>query len=270
LGLAISRQLVHLMGSDIQVQSVFGQGSTFWFDLTVPVVLKESQTLQSRQREIIGYRGRPQRVLIVDNEAINRRVLRELLQPLGFVCMEAEDGQKALNTVRMQPPDVILLDLLMPVMNGFETLQHIRQDPMFADVVVIAVSASAFEADQARSMVAGCQAFLPKPVEAQHLLEILETFLNIEWRYQEGERSTADAPPAFVPESCCIPTQEDLQHVHKLTLKGDLFGLQQYAAALQQRDASLQPFAAELARLAKAYQDEQLLTFIEHCMEQNA
>jgi CheY-like chemotaxis protein len=185
--------------------------------------------------------------------------------------MEAENGQEALNTARRQQPDLILLDLFMPVMNGFETLQHLRQDPMFADVVVIAVSASAFEADQAHSLSAGCQAFLPKPVEAHHLLELLETYLNIEWRYQESdERSAADAPPAFMPESSCTPPQEDLQHLHKLTLKGDLFGLQQYAVALQQRDASLQPFAAELVRLAKAYQDEQLLNFIERSMEQNA
>jgi CheY-like chemotaxis protein len=271
LGLAISRQLVRLMGSDIQVQSVFGQGSTFWFDLTIPVVPEAARPSQSRQRAIIGYRGRPRQVLIVDNEPTNRRVLRDLLQPLGFACMEAENGREALDTARRQLPDLILLDLFMPVMNGFETLQHLRQDPLLADVVVIAVSASAFEAEQAHSLSAGCQAFLPKPVEARHLLRILETYLNIEWQYQESdERSTTDALPVFVSEFPCLPPQEELQHVYQLTLTGDLFGLQQYAIALQQRDVNVQAFVAELVRLAKAYQDEQLLTFIERYMEQKA
>jgi CheY-like chemotaxis protein len=155
-------------------------------------------------------------------------------------------------------------------MNGFGTLHHLRQDPMLADVVVIAVSASAFGDDQARSLSAGCQAFLPKPIEANRLLKTLQACLNIEWRYQEnGERSAADATSTFVPEFSATPPQEDMQHLHECAFKGDLWGLQQYAGALQQRDARFRPFAAELVQLAKAYQDEQLLIFLEQYMERN-
>ncbi len=266
LGLAISRELVRLMDSDIQVMSEFGRGSTFWYDLTLPIMQEHQHASLSDRQILIGYGGRQRQVLIVDDDATNRRVLRDLLKPLGFACAEAENGQEALEKARDTQPDVILLDLVMPVMDGFEAVRHIRRDSALADVVVIAVSASAFDVDQARSLSAGCQAFLSKPVDTRSLFQILKNHLQLEWLYQE--RDADDAARALRPESpCVVPPHDELKHLHNLTLRGDLLGAQEHAVTLADNDATFQPFAAQLTQLAKTYQDEHLLAFLERCLE---
>jgi CheY-like chemotaxis protein len=267
LGLAISRRLVHLMGGEIRVRSVFGQGSTFWFDLPVSVVQAGPHTIPAPERTVVGYRGPQQLALIVDNERTNRRVLTDLLLPVGFECVEAEHGLDALEKARARRPDVILLDWFMPIMNGFDTVRQLRQDPTLADVVVFAVSASAFDSDQARSLSAGCQVFLSKPVDARHLFQALETHLKLEWLYHE--RGADDAAQASRPESSCIcPSHDEVERLHEMVLRGDLFGVQERAAALAQEDATFHPFATQLTQLAKIYQDEHLLTFLERCLKE--
>jgi CheY-like chemotaxis protein len=186
---------------------------------------------------------------------------------VGFECVEAEHGLEALEKARARRPDVILLDWFMPIMNGFETIRQLRQDPDLADVVVIAVSASAFDSDQERSLSAGCQAFLSKPVDARRLFQVLETHLTLEWLYQE--RGADDAAHALSPESPCVfPPRDELKRLHDLALRGDVFGIQERAAALAQGDATFQPFAAQLTQLASAYQDEHLLAFLERGLKE--
>jgi CheY-like chemotaxis protein len=191
----------------------------------------------------------------------------DLLLPVRFECVEAEHGLEALQKARARRPDVILLDWFMPIMNGFETIRQLRQDPALADVVVVAVSASAFEVDQARCLSAGCQAFLSKPVDARRLFQELEIHLKLEWLYQEC--GADDATQALRPESSCVfPPRDEVKRLHELVLRGDLFGIQKRAAALAQDDTTFQPFAAQVTHLASAYQDEQLLAFLERCLEE--
>lgn len=160
LGLTITRQLVQLMGSEIQVNSQPGRGSTFWFDLVL---------LESNQRQvtnvispnIVGYLGVRRRVLVVDNQWENRAVLVGLLQPLGFETMEAVDGQDGLNKAQEFHPDAILMDLVMPNMDGFEAIRRLRSSPDLKDIAIIAVSASTLDFDQETSRRAGCNGFLP-------------------------------------------------------------------------------------------------------------
>jgi CheY-like chemotaxis protein len=272
LGLAISRQLVRLMGTEIQVNSVFGKGSTFWFEVTVPVVLEERATPPVHMRTLIGYKGRRQKVLIVDNDATNRLILRHLLDPLGFVGFEAENGQEAVDRARTIQPDVILIDLFMPVMNGFEAVQQIRQILELADVIVIAISASAFETDQQKSRMVGCDAFLAKPVDAKHLFTVLETYLKVDWIFAEVEEDVGEErPEAFMPDQLLVPPPPDeLKVLYEFACRGDILGIRECAAKLEQRDVKFRPFAAKLSQFAKTYQDEPLLTFIESYMEGDA
>jgi signal transduction histidine kinase len=129
LGLAISYKLVQLMGGDLQVKSHIGQGSMFWFDLTLPLAddiqlndfYNNKQLFSSHQ--IIGYQGKRQHILIVDDITDNRLVLTSLLTPLGFEIMEANDGRDALEKISSIQPDLIITDLIMPVMSGFDMIR---------------------------------------------------------------------------------------------------------------------------------------------------
>ena len=129
LGLAISQQIVQLMGSKLQVISQPGQGSTFWFDLTLPVVEVATGEQPVPIRRIIGYEGIRKTVLVVDDKEYNRRLLTDLLQMLGFAVRGAENGKLAVEQALAWHPDVILMDLVMPVKTGFEAVHEIRQLP---------------------------------------------------------------------------------------------------------------------------------------------
>ncbi|MCA1993272.1 MAG: PAS domain S-box protein, partial [Coleofasciculus sp. S288] len=143
LGLAISRKLVRMMGSELFVKSTPGQGSVFWFELELPEVAGWTEPDRAIERPIIGFKGKTRKVLVADDNPENRSVLVNLLCPLGFDVAEAIDGDDCLRKAAEFRPDVVLMDLVMPKLNGFEATQQLRQSPDFNEIVVIAASASA-------------------------------------------------------------------------------------------------------------------------------
>jgi len=118
-------------------------------------------------------------VLIVDDVAENRLVLKDMLGPLGFLTFEACDGRGAVERAVELHPDVILMDNVMPVMGGFESTRILRGLPELRDVPVIAISASPTQADRDRASEAGVTDFLPKPFRAAQLLDLLERHLGL-------------------------------------------------------------------------------------------
>ncbi|MBD2541539.1 response regulator [Coleofasciculus sp. FACHB-SPT36] len=155
LGLAISRQLVQMMGSEIKVNSILGKGSVFYFDLDLPLVDQWADVTQIDERPIIGYLGDKRKILIADDQWENRSILVKMLEPLGFEIREATDGLDCITKAQEWQPHVILMDLMMPALNGLEATRRIRKSPDLK-VVVIATSASVFDCDQQQSFQAGC------------------------------------------------------------------------------------------------------------------
>jgi PAS domain S-box-containing protein len=178
LGLTISQKLAQLMGSTLQVKSKLGSGSIFWVDLDLPEVPESTEIATAKERNIIGFKGEKRKVLVVDDKGENRSVLVNLLEPLGFEIVEATDGCDCLNKTLEFKPDLILMDLVMPVMDGFEATRQIRELTELKKIVIIATSASVFDYSQAKIRKAGCDDFIPKPVRAEHLLEQLRVHLE--------------------------------------------------------------------------------------------
>ena len=181
LGLAISRQLVRLMDSDILVQSRVGQGSSFWFEVRLPVVELEDREGAIDVAHVTGYAGARRNVLVVDDGEDNRALLCTMLGDLGFDCQEAQNGLEALQSAQRSRPDLILMDLKMPGMDGFEATRTIRLIEPLKDVPVIVISANIAEDSVVQCLAAGANAFLSKPVEQCELLRIMARVAGIEW-----------------------------------------------------------------------------------------
>jgi CheY-like chemotaxis protein len=212
-----------------------------------------------------GYAGPRRKVLVVDDNLHNRSLLNTLLEPLGFEVFEAENGLQALEQAQTVRPDVILIDLLMPIMSGFDAVHKLRQMPELNSgkkVVIVATSVQAFGKDIAHAISAGCDAFLIKPIDVQNLLALLKSHLGLEWMYHEPSASgrvVDENLPDLVP-----PPPEEIAILYDLAMKGELLNLRQRALQIEQLGPQYQPFAAQLRQLAESYDEDKILALIEH------
>ncbi|WP_280155511.1 ATP-binding protein [Piscinibacter sp. XHJ-5] len=181
LGLAISRELMRRMDSDIHLQSEVGHGCRFWFDLPLPAQAVGHAQPAAPAPQAAGYEGPRRRVLVVDDVAGNRKMLIDLLSPLGFDLHVAADGQEALRQAERLNPDLVLMDNVMPVMDGLEATRRLRAMPDLAGMSIIAISAGAQPTDRAASLAAGADAFLTKPVRMDDLLDSIAAVLKLRW-----------------------------------------------------------------------------------------
>lgn len=271
LGLAISQQIVTLMGSQLNASSHLNQGSTFWFEIEVPKVQDFTQvSLPHGQRIITGYRDRLQTVLIVDDRWENRAVLIGLLEPIGFQIIEATNGREALEKAQSQNIDLLITDLVMPEMNGFDLLRQIRQSAKLKTVVAIASSASVFEADQIQSLEVGANAFLPKPVQADRLLALIEKHLKLEWIYETQTPHPLASTMINLKSPQTPPPIDVLKHLSNLVQMGDADAIIEQTHLIQLNHPQAREFAVQVKHLAEAcYMDDLELLITSSLTTQN-
>ncbi len=185
LGLAIADRHAHVMGGEITVSSVVGRGSLF--RLEIPVTVGAASDLPQVQvsRRPVGLRTgmNEVRILIVDDKADNRLFLRRLLEPLGFCVREATNGLEAIAVWRDWRPGLILMDIVMPKMDGHEATRRIKALPEGQEVKIVALSASAFDEDRDAVMATGADDFVRKPVMADELLTVIGGHLGLVYDY---------------------------------------------------------------------------------------
>jgi PAS domain S-box-containing protein len=259
LGLSISRQYVRLMGGEIQVESQPGQSSTFWFELDVPVVNTETPAAPSRT--INGYTGPRRTVLVVDDVTENRTVVAHMLRPLGFEVVEAENGQAGLEMAQSLRPDLILMDIAMPEMDGLETVRRLRQLAAFKDVPAIAASASVSAADSEKSLEAGMNVFLNKPIDMDKLLEQMKRLLQLDWVYAPEAQSASELET--IKPSIVVPPAKEMELLHHLARLGNMERILEQADYLVGLDEQYRPFADQLRSLARNYESKALLILVE-------
>jgi PAS domain S-box-containing protein len=196
LGLTISKRLAEMMDGKIWVESEPGKGSSFIFT----AVFGRGQEIDEATRVSMqkGFDEKSMRavqgahILLVEDNEINQQVAQELLENSGFIVHIAEDGQKAVEAVEKESYDLVLMDIQMPVMDGYESTKEIRSRPQFKDLPILAMSASAMTQDQEKAIAAGMNDHVAKPIEPRHLFSAL-----LKW-IEPGER---EVPESFLKES---------------------------------------------------------------------
>jgi signal transduction histidine kinase/CheY-like chemotaxis protein len=263
LGLPISSELIRRMGGSLQVESEPGEGSRFRCEVPLQAVEAAAALAEPEAAafEVTGYEGPRRRVLIVDDQEENRALLVSLLVPLGLEAEQARDGQEALELLDAGDFDLVLLDLVMPRLDGFELLDAIRTDPRREGLPAIAISASVSPRQRAVAEEAGADAFLPKPVDLDDLLELIGRLLELKWQVRPAPTRAASARPAGASEGDAV-LDADLGHLLSCAARsGDVVEVRRLLEGARGDDGS--PLFRELFALAAAYELDQLAVRVE-------
>jgi PAS domain S-box-containing protein len=255
LGLAITKNLVELMGGQLCINSQLNIGTQFWFELALPVV--DYHIAPVTQQPIIGIKGEPPKILIVDDNLENQAVLVDLLSSLGFYIEQANNGREGFEKAIKWLPDVIITDLIMPEIDGFQLIRQLRQSPVLKEKIIIASSASVYDADKKKSLAVGSNAFLPKPIETEKLFEQLQHHLNLTWVYRDKIKETARLTQMVFP-----PVAE-LEKLYELSLMGDVHELKEQAAILAESDVKFKPFVTQMQTFLEKFQMNKLTEWLE-------
>ncbi|GAK49042.1 PAS/PAC sensor hybrid histidine kinase [Candidatus Moduliflexus flocculans] len=268
LGLAISRNLARIMGGELHVASETGVGSRFWFDLSVPASASVEANTPVEMPRIIGITGASPRILIVDDNVMNRRVLVDALAPIGFAVHEASNGFEGWQYCLEWRPQAVITDLRMPEMDGVTLIRQLRQSQALNDIVVIASSASVYLEDQQQSIVAGANVFLPKPIHISTLLLQLQHLLHLTWQYAETANGTdTEHLPGVIDPQESRMLQERLaalpddlvRRLRKFALIADVLELDRVVEDIRKLDATL---ADTLAALIEEFEYQKILEFV--------
>jgi CheY-like chemotaxis protein/nitrogen-specific signal transduction histidine kinase len=245
LGLAISNMLVHIMGGELSVTSQAGKGSTFKLRMYLREVRQPLQTTTSAA-QTTGYIGARKRVLIVDDQASQRVVLSELLAPLGFTLTEADSGAACLAAVAASPPDILLMDIAMPGMDGWEVCRLLRERG-YTDLPIIIISANVFDPTARQSESLYCNDFIAKPFMMKDLLAKLKLHLGIEWI------AAPKTEPATAQTLRMIPPRATLAKLVELGDIGYVKGIVALLSDIENKNALYAPFCTELKTLVERF-----------------
>ena len=264
LGLTIARMLTTLMGGELKLSSTPGTGSCFTVRLFLPQVLRDEARRELPERHYTGYRGERMRILIVDNEQVDRELLVSVLAPLGFELDQAASGIECLEVLPRFRPHLIFMDLAMPGIDGWETLRRIRAGRL-SDAHIAVISANAY--DKALENDAGIapEDFILKPVRVAELLEWIGARLRLEW--QLAERGEVVREPASPQCAAPLPPPARLEALARQLDLGYVRGIQAELDEILACDAALADYVAPLRALLAEFQLEAISARVKRDLE---
>jgi CheY-like chemotaxis protein len=259
LGLAISHRFVEMMGGRLTVESTVGKGSCFRFEVPVSRAEGAAATEKPEPRRVTGLAPGegPFRILVVDDVRDNRELLRALLEHIGFQVREAANGEEALAAFEDWSPHAVLMDMRMPVMDGYEATRRIKATEAGRDTPVIAVTASAFKDSEEEVLATGVSAYLRKPFRPEELYGALEACLDLHFVYAEEPARDVSRPerPVLTPESLSALPKDRVAAMGRAVEQGDMGRLRELIDGVETLDPGT---AAGLWALAEAYDYEAL------------
>ena len=246
LGLTISKLLAGVMGGDISVTSKVGSGSSFRMKILLSEVTSPSRVTPVDAR-VSGYHGLPKTILITDDDPTQRDLLREVLTPLGFVLLSAPDGATCLSLAQHCSPDLFILDISMPQMDGWAVAEAL-QDAGHHKAKILMLSASALEA-HGRSLAQQLHdGYLMKPLDIPRLLGEIGRLLKIEWRH-----GATDATASPSPVELTYPPRRHIDQLIRLGEMGHVRALQSTLADIEREHVECSAFVEQARALVDAF-----------------
>ena len=246
LGLTISKILAEIMGGELTVASEVGNGSTFIARLFLPSMNIQPELCS--QDNIVGYRGRRQKIMVVDDQPEHRQLMVSLLEPLGFNMSTASSGSDCIAKAKLIGPNLILLDLTMPELDGAETATELRKIGLLMPIIVL--SANAYPSDRLAANNSGCNDFLAKPIQVNELLTKLKLHMALTWVYQSDE---PEATVAALEVPLLMPPENVIEELVHFVRIGDLLGLNKQLDELVKKSPEYQPVNLRIKTLASEF-----------------
>jgi signal transduction histidine kinase/CheY-like chemotaxis protein len=255
LGLYISYRVVELLGGELKVESLLNEGSRFWFE--IPAAEPVEQSANGRSPKLIRFEGARNRILLVEDDAPSRQYMIDLLKDVGLSASSASSIAEAEHLLHGESFDAILCDIRMPVKDGITFCREIRRQERFANLVMIASSASVYEEDRGSALSAGFNGFLPKPVHESVLFGLLEQLLGLTPVYEAldsrkapfADADDAGLRPLFEP----LPDAIVLNELLACAKRGDVVALRSLIKGLSEKNAAWAVFSERLTMLVGQY-----------------
>jgi len=185
LGLPITKQLVELMNGKISLKSEPGKGSVFIVDIPLPVISEKHTDSLSIDYQITGYKGKKKTVLIIDDNTANLSVLADLLESTGFIIFTAQNGKDGIKKMELVKPDLVLLDFVMPEVDGLDTINMIREIELLENIKIIGISATISGQERYREFLQKCNDFIQKPIDSYLLFDSMKKLLTLHWETEK-------------------------------------------------------------------------------------
>jgi signal transduction histidine kinase/CheY-like chemotaxis protein len=249
LGLTITKLLTHVMGGDITVISDVGKGTTFRVKLLLTDVSnpRVASTMEDRVR---GYSGPRQVIFVVDDNEVQRNLVVELLTPLGFEVTVASSGRECLALLERIKPNLILLDIAMPDMDGWQVAQRLRCLSRDRPATLM-LSANAIDASRLTGQERVHDDYLMKPIDLRQLLKKIHALLNIEWIYEDKANSPAPALHSSTPGF--VPSNKDLDELIGLGEIGHVAKINEKLSAISMHSPQSSEFVFRMRSLVNAF-----------------
>lgn len=259
LGLTITKELITLMGGQINVTSQIGYGTQFNFNLYIQpsIGYEEISNNHSVNKYILlNENDKKPMALIVDDIYENRSLLVQTVKCLGFNTCEAENGIIALEQLGIHNPDIILMDIQMPHMDGFETIERIRFGMLKSDIPIVLISANVFEGEQEKAIERGANAFIGKPIRETELISTIENLLNITFISEiELTNTLPCVKPLFIKIS-----EQDVKQLQKAAKELDANRLNTLLLDYETSDPVMVKY---MRNCIHNYQFEEIVTFLD-------
>ncbi len=244
LGLAICQEYIALMHSDIKIKDNPAGGSNFNFTIKLePTASLRKKAVE--EHEVLGLSDteNPPRILIVEDKPDNQQLIFSMLEKVGFNLQVSNNGVEAIEAFKKWHPDLILMDIKMPVMDGIEATKQIRQLEGGKEVKILAFTASVFQEDHKPVIDAGCDGIINKPVKSDLMLRRLKDFLNIDYKYKADAMGKADSA---LPDMSQL-SQQELEQLHEILLTGETKAITVIIDAIANEHAEISTPLKELA-----------------------
>ena len=265
LGLAICRKQVLLMGSDLHVSSNIDEGSRFYFTLKLPPGKGKPEPTKKIRKKVVRLADNCHvKALVADDNSDNRTVLSHLLKNIGVDVIEAENGLVALEETRKHLPDVIFMDIRMPVMDGREAIAKIIEEFGRERFKIVTITASAMQHDREQFLELGSHEVVLKPFRANQVFECLKNLLNIDYIYSEKPKKDAElkVSPDLDYSQICIP--KEIHHSLKEAAKQNyITGIRQSLPLLAESGEEGKTLADNLTLYLKNYDMKKILSILD-------